>query len=74
MDNSVQFERAAGIIAGSDSLLVITGAGISAESGVPTYRDEGGIYDDPDRMLYDDDLKSDPLKIWKNVDGGYTAK
>ena len=30
------------------SVGVITGAGISAESGIPTYRGKGGIYDDPE--------------------------
>jgi NAD-dependent deacetylase len=27
-------------------VLVITGAGISADSGLPTYRGIGGLYDD----------------------------
>lgn len=31
---------------GVQSVGVITGAGISAESGIPTYRGKGGIYDD----------------------------
>lgn len=35
----------AAAIARADSLLVITGAGISAESGLPTYRGIGGLYE-----------------------------
>jgi NAD-dependent deacetylase len=37
-------ERIADILAGSRSLLFITGAGISADSGLPTYRGIGGLY------------------------------
>ena len=32
------------ILAGCQSILFITGAGVSAESGVPTYRGVGGLY------------------------------
>jgi len=31
-------------------LVVLTGAGISAESGIPTFRDSGGIWDEYDLM------------------------
>ncbi|MCI4671966.1 MAG: NAD-dependent deacylase [Bacteroidia bacterium] len=31
-------------------LIALTGAGISAESGIPTFRDEGGIWDEYDLM------------------------
>jgi NAD-dependent deacetylase len=37
--------RIVNILAGSRSLLFITGAGISADSGLPTYRGIGGLYD-----------------------------
>ncbi|MDD5019987.1 MAG: NAD-dependent protein deacylase [Candidatus Omnitrophica bacterium] len=37
-------DRAAEILAGSRSVLFITGAGISADSGLPTYRGIGGLY------------------------------
>ncbi len=37
-------DKAAEIIASSSSLLVLTGAGISAESGVPTFRGKGGLW------------------------------
>ena len=33
------------------SVGVITGAGVSAESGIPTYRGAGGIYDDPEDVM-----------------------
>lgn len=53
------------------SVGVITGAGISAESGIPTYRGKGGIYDDPqegDRTieaLSAHTLESDPDRTWR---------
>lgn len=57
------------------SLLVITGAGISAESGLPTYRGIGGLYED---ALTDDQmpievalsgavLRSRPELTWKYI-------
>lgn len=38
--------EAAGLLANAKSVLFITGAGISADSGLPTYRGIGGLYDD----------------------------
>ena len=38
-------------------VLFITGAGISADSGLPTYRGVGGLYDD---ILTDDEL---PIEV-----------
>lgn len=52
------------------SVGAITGAGISAESGVPTYRGKGGLYDDPkegDRVieaLSAPMLERDPDRTW----------
>jgi NAD-dependent deacetylase len=41
-------EEVAALLAGSHSVLFITGAGISADSGLPTYRGIGGLYEDAD--------------------------
>ncbi|NQT12205.1 MAG: hypothetical protein HQ582_05630, partial [Planctomycetes bacterium] len=38
-------DRVVDLLADSRSLLFITGAGISADSGLPTYRGIGGLYD-----------------------------
>ena len=60
-------------LAGVASVGVITGAGISAESGIPTYRGAGGIYDDPvegDRTveaLTGATLHRDPDRTWRAV-------
>ncbi|MGQ0619677.1 MAG: SIR2 family NAD-dependent protein deacylase [Panacagrimonas sp.] len=37
--------EAAGLLKGARRLLVITGAGLSADSGLPTYRGIGGLYE-----------------------------
>ncbi len=46
------FQKAAKLIAESRHIVAFTGAGISAESGIPTFRDPGGIWDqfDPDEV------------------------
>lgn len=55
------------------SVGVITGAGVSAESGIPTYRGKGGIYDDPEEgertveALSGSTLLADPDRTWRAV-------
>jgi len=46
-------DEIAGLCAGARRILFITGAGISADSGLPTYRGIGGLYD---RRLTDEGL------------------
>jgi NAD-dependent deacetylase len=52
---------------------VITGAGISAESGIPTYRGKGGIYDDPEEgdrtieSLSGETFERDPDRTWCTI-------
>ncbi len=45
-------ERAAELIGGARNLVAFTGAGVSQESGIPTFRDPGGLWDryDPDQV------------------------
>ncbi len=57
----------------SKSILFITGAGISAESGLPTYRGIGGLYNDRvteegipiETVLAGETLESNPEVTWK---------
>ncbi len=39
------YDEAAKILAETDKAVAFTGAGISAESGIPTFRDPGGLWD-----------------------------
>jgi NAD-dependent deacetylase len=60
-------------LAGSQSVLVITGAGLSADSGLPTYRGVGGLYNDlptPDGVAIEEALsgemlQSNPQLCWR---------
>eukprot|EP00427_Karlodinium_veneficum_P060961 CAMPEP_0169395396 /NCGR_PEP_ID=MMETSP1017-20121227/50613_1 /TAXON_ID=342587 /ORGANISM="Karlodinium micrum, Strain CCMP2283" /LENGTH=555 /DNA_ID=CAMNT_0009499367 /DNA_START=38 /DNA_END=1701 /DNA_ORIENTATION=- len=47
--------------------VVSTGAGISAESGIPTYRDPGGLWEIYDQMevSHIKGFARDPLKCWR---------
>jgi len=57
------------------SILFITGAGISADSGIPTYRGIGGLYDDVDTeegipieaALSGEMMREDPAVTWKYI-------
>src|SRR5688572_4012850 len=55
------------------SIGAVTGAGVSAESGIRTYRGKGGLYDDPERgdqtiqALSRDALLSDPHRTWREI-------
>ena len=52
MDAADRFRQAAEIIAAGKKVVAFSGAGMSAESGIPTFRDPGGIWDqfDPEEV------------------------
>jgi NAD-dependent deacetylase len=67
--------EAADRLADLQNLLFVTGAGVSADSGLPTYRGVGGLYDDGQT---EDDLpievclsgpmfRRDPARTWKYI-------
>lgn len=60
-------ERAARAIRTSRKTIALTGAGISAESGIPTFRDPGGLWDryDPEEYATIDAFRRDPGKVWQ---------
>jgi NAD-dependent SIR2 family protein deacetylase len=63
--------RCAEILSKTQRLLVITGAGISAESGISTYRGTNGAYvNNPDlpSIMSAEGLRADRDKIWKHIE------
>src|SRR5688572_23044360 len=52
-------------------IVFFTGAGISAPSGLPTYRGKGGLWTENPELedkINADTLKTDPKFIWDHVD------
>lgn len=51
---------------GSECLVVITGAGVSAESGVPTFRGKDGLWKDhrPEQLATPQAFEKDPELVW----------
>jgi NAD-dependent deacetylase len=58
---------AAGAINSADLAVAVTGAGISAESGIPTFRGHAGIWDKypPNEYATIDAYNANPEKVWK---------
>jgi NAD-dependent protein deacetylase/lipoamidase len=67
---SPEHERAAQALRKASSILAITGAGISAESDIPTFRGEGGFWRsyDPEQLATWRAFKQDPATVWKWYD------
>src|SRR5262245_57977679 len=68
-------QKAVDILAGARRVLAITGAGISADSGLPTYRGIGGLYDSTqtedgiaiEEALSGEMMRSRPALCWKYI-------
>lgn len=73
LNEDQRIDQAAKFIKDSNRILLITGAGVSAESGLPTYRGEGGLYNDgmtPDGIAIEEAIsgrmmQKDPALCWK---------
>jgi NAD-dependent deacetylase len=61
-----RLEQAGDLAARARTIAVFTGAGISAESGIPTYRGEGGLWKQYDPAKYADIgwFRKDPTYYW----------
>ncbi|MCF8108234.1 MAG: hypothetical protein K9J81_04490 [Desulfohalobiaceae bacterium] len=53
-------------------IVAFTGAGISAESGIPTYRGDEGVWNryDPDKYANIDYFNHDPAYYWRFFQAG----
>lgn len=60
-------ERAAGWVARAQNIAVMTGAGVSAESGIPTFRGLGGLWRgrDPMSLATPQAFAADPALVWE---------
>jgi NAD-dependent deacetylase len=63
----VTVQRAAELLSGGRKGLALTGAGVSAESGIPTFRGEGGLWTkfDPVKVSSIDTFLADPSGYWQ---------
>lgn len=54
-------------IAEAESIVILTGAGISAESGIPTFRGPGGLWRDykPEDLATPEAFARDPKLVWE---------
>ncbi len=66
--NSAPLATARGYLAQARRVAVLTGAGISAESGIPTFRDAtSGLWAkfDPLQLASEDGFRADPALVWR---------
>ncbi len=62
------FEEAIKVIKNARHMVAFTGAGISAESGIPTFRGKGGIWDKYDPVILDIDyFTQHPEQAWPHI-------
>jgi NAD-dependent deacetylase len=60
--------RLAELVRGADSVVALTGAGISVPSGIPDFRSPGtGLWEsvDPMQVVHIDAFHSDPVRFWR---------
>jgi NAD-dependent deacetylase len=62
-----QLEEARKLVVACSSIAVLTGAGISAESGIPTFRGAGGLWKQyrPERLATPEAFARHPLLVWE---------
>jgi NAD-dependent deacetylase len=66
----VSIEQVRSLLAGARNIAVLTGAGISAESGIPTFRGPGGLWRNfrPEQLATPEAFAADPKLSWEWYD------
>ncbi len=61
-----EMDRARRLVASAERIVVLTGAGVSAESGVPTFRGEDGLWQShrPEELATPQAFRRDPALVW----------
>jgi len=64
---SAGLERARELLQSARAIVVLTGAGVSAESGVPTFRGAGGLWRShrPEQLATAEAFARDPRLVWE---------
>lgn len=62
-----RLERGRQRVAAARSLVALTGAGVSAESGVPTFRGEEALWERfrPEELATPQAFRDDPVRVWR---------
>jgi NAD-dependent deacetylase len=62
-----RLDRAAALLRAARRVAVLTGAGVSAESGVPTFRDNGGLWENHpiEEIATPEAFHRDPAMVWR---------
>ncbi|HEX7897110.1 MAG TPA: NAD-dependent deacylase [Planctomycetota bacterium] len=65
-----ELDRVRALVREARSVVVMTGAGISAESGVPTFRGPGGLWKNfkPEELATPEAFERDPRLVWEWYD------
>jgi NAD-dependent deacetylase len=68
--SETELERAAALLADAERIVVLTGAGVSAESGVPTFRGADGLWRNfrPEELATPEAFARDPRLVWEWYD------
>lgn len=68
--STVAVPEARRAVCGAEGVVFLTGAGVSAESGVPTFRDRDGLWArfDPEVLATHEAFRRDPRTVWEWYD------